>query len=292
MKKRTSYNLDRILLNQKVKISEDLLKVKRVKFKKDVLRDAFNHIGSFLSYRNYENLNAEALKKQFGTLQADVLLVLGNSIPYTAELAAKLYKNGICKKIMFSGGVGHSTPILRENAKQKYPFLNVENKSEAFILAEIAKQQENILTEDILLEEKSSNTGENALFSLNLLQNQNISHNSLILIQDPLLQLRSFATLQHYFSNSKINILSFSPFIPYLNEQFNFASQSEICGMWSLKRFIELIIGEIPRLRDDRYGYGPCGKHYMIHIDIPPRIEEEYSLILKSFPDSRKRRLI
>lgn len=259
--------------------------------KKDIIRNALNHVGAFLSHQHYDNLTAEILKKQFGTLKADIVLVFGNSIPYTAELAAKLYNDGLCKKILFSGGVGHSTSILRENAKLKYLIQNIENKSEAVILAEIAKQYGNISVEDILIEEESSNSGENAIFSLELLEKQNISYNNVILIQDPLLQLRSFATLQHYLLGRKMNILSFSPFVPYLDEDFRFNNYNEICGLWTLERYIELIIGEIPRLRDDKQGYGPCGKGYIAHIDIPEEIEEYYSLISKSFSSFSNRKL-
>ena len=251
--------------------------------KKDVERNALNYIGSFLSHRHYDHLTTETLKKQFGTPRADVVLVFGNSIPYTAELAAKLYNDGLCKKILFSGGVGHSTSLLRENAKLKYSLPNIEDKSEAFILAEIAKRYGNVPSEDILIEEESSNSGENASFSLKILEKQNISYNNVILIQDPLLQLRSFATIQHYLLGRKMNILSFSPFVPYLNEDFKFNSSNEICGLWTLERYIQLIIGEIPRLRNDEQGYGPCGKGYIMHIDIPKEIEKDYSLILKSF---------
>lgn len=259
--------------------------------KKDVERNALNYIGSFLSHRNYDHLTTETLKKQFGTPKADVVLVFGNSIPYTAELAAKLYNDGLCKKILFSGGVGHSTSILRENARLKYSLPNIEDKSEAFILAEIAKQYGNVPLEDILIEGESSNSGENASFSLKLLEQQNISYNNVILIQDPLLQLRSFATLQHYLLGRKMNILSFSPFVPYLNEDFHFNNPNDICGIWTLERYIELIIGEIPRLRDDKQGYGPCGKGYIAHIDIPKVIEECYNLILKSFSSLGNRTL-
>lgn len=259
--------------------------------KKDVERNALNYIGSFLSHRNYDCLTTETLKKQFGTSKADVVLVFGNSIPYTAELAAKLYIDGLCKKILFSGGVGHSTSILRENARLKYSLPNIEDKSEAFILAEIVKQYGNVSVEDILIEEESSNSGENASFSLKLLEQKNISYSNVILIQDPLLQLRSFATLQHYLLGRKMNILSFSPFVPYLNEDFHFNNSNEICGIWTLERYIELIIGEIPRLRDDKQGYGPCGRGYITHIDIPKAIEECYNLILKSFSSFANRTL-
>lgn len=259
--------------------------------KKDVLRKALNNASSFLAHRHYDDLDSKNLKKHFDCPVADVTIVFGNSIPYTGELAAKIYASGRCKKILFTGGIGHSTSILRENARVNYDLKNIEDKSEAFILKEIAKRNEDIPEEDILIEEKSTNSGENSMFSLKLLGEMGIPHKNIILIQDPLLQLRSYATLKNYLTKEDMNILSFSPFIPFLKEDFKLGNPQEICGMWTFNRYIELIIGEIPRLRDDKQGYGPNGKGYIAHVDIPKEIEESYNLILESFSSLSNRKL-
>lgn len=43
-----------------------------------------------------------------------------------------------------------------------------------------------------------------------------------------------------------------------------------------MDRYEDLIIGEIPRLRDDENGYGPRGYNFIEHIEIPNEIEESY----------------
>jgi hypothetical protein len=35
-------------------------------------------------------------------------------------------------------------------------------------------------------------------------------------------------------------------------------------------------MGEIPRLRDDKEGYGPRGKGFIVHVDIPDEVEEAW----------------
>lgn len=40
-------------------------------------------------------------------------------------------------------------------------------------------------------------------------------------------------------------------------------------GLWSVERYLSLITGELPRLRDDATGYGPCGHDFIVHVDIP-----------------------
>lgn len=68
---------------------------------------------------------------------------------------------------------------------------------------------------------------------------------------------------------------SFVPQLMLLDHQINYANP-EIVGLWSPSRFLSLLIGEIPRLRDDEHGYGPKGKDFIPHVDIPEDIEDAY----------------
>ena len=45
-----------------------------------------------------------------------------------------------------------------------------------------------------------------------------------------------------------------------------------IHGMWPIKRYVNLLMGEIPRLSDDENGYGPKGANYIAHMDIPENV--------------------
>ena len=42
-----------------------------------------------------------------------------------------------------------------------------------------------------------------------------------------------------------------------------------IHGMWPIERYVDLLMGEIPRLTDDAEGYGPRGREYIAHVSIP-----------------------
>jgi hypothetical protein len=50
----------------------------------------------------------------------------------------------------------------------------------------------------------------------------------------------------------------------------------EASRLWRLPRFLGLLMGEIPRLRDDKEGYGPRGKGFIVHVDIPDEVEEAW----------------
>lgn len=43
-----------------------------------------------------------------------------------------------------------------------------------------------------------------------------------------------------------------------------------IPGMWTVDWYVNLLMGEIPRLTDNDAGYAPNGKNYIAHDDIPP----------------------
>lgn len=45
-------------------------------------------------------------------------------------------------------------------------------------------------------------------------------------------------------------------------------------------------MGEIPRLRDDENGYGPNGKNFIAHVNIPDEIKEAYNILKTSIVNS------
>jgi hypothetical protein len=44
-----------------------------------------------------------------------------------------------------------------------------------------------------------------------------------------------------------------------------------------MERFVSLILGEIPRLRDDERGYGPKGRGFIAHVDVPDGVLAAFS---------------
>ncbi|MDH2692737.1 hypothetical protein QDX80_23695, partial [Escherichia coli] len=54
------------------------------------------------------------------------------------------------------------------------------------------------------------------------------------------------------------------------------AYESDIFGMWDVERYITLLMGEIPRLSDDGDGYGPLGKNFIAHVDVPNEVKTAF----------------
>ena len=240
--------------------------------------NCLNSIGRFLAKRDLSQLTKESLKKNFGIEKVDVLILLGSAITYNIKVAVEAYENRLCNKILICGGIGHSTELLREAVRKHkdYSDINTYDKSEADIIYEIILKHFNIPKEDIIIENKSTNCGDNAIKAIEVLDKLDISYDSLLLIQDPTMQLRTYlGFLKVLKDKHKVKVLNYAPFIPILNEKLEF-NNNDVDGIWSLDRYAELILGEIPRLRDDKNGYGPKGANYIEHIDIPKQIEAHY----------------
>lgn len=47
-----------------------------------------------------------------------------------------------------------------------------------------------------------------------------------------------------------------------------------ILGMWDLEKYMSLLMGEIQRLSDNENGYGPKGKNFIEHVEIPAGVKK------------------
>lgn len=250
------------------------------------IQHSVNEIAKFLAARDIDSLDSKALKKSVGLKKVEVLVLLGNSIPYTIKCAVDAYKNNLCDKILINGGIGHSTEILRNEIRKDERFNCIEtlNRAEADIFFDIMTKIYNIPRENIIVENQSTNCGDNALKAITLLDKLNISYSSLLLIQDPTMQLRTYASFLKYTDNKKVKIINYAPFIPIINNNLKLIN-TDIDGIWNEQRYLELIMGEIPRLKDDVNGYGPCGKNFIAHVNVPKEIEEQYNRLISLVND-------
>jgi hypothetical protein len=62
------------------------------------------------------------------------------------------------------------------------------------------------------------------------------------------------------------------------------ANLSEVQGVWGVERFLSLLLGEIPRLRDAPGGYGPRGSGFIDHVDIPEEVETAWAWLAGRYP--------
>lgn len=261
--------------------------MENTKISAEVVSD-LNRIIKFLAKRDISSIEQRALKDSFNIEKVDLIILLGNSITYTLNVASYAFKNGIADKLMIVGGIGHSTSYLVANVYNNPLYKDTETSGlpEADIFKSILIRHLGMLEKDIIIENKSTNCGSNAVEALRVLKENNMYPKSIILTQDPTMQLRSHASFTKVWNSEKnVQFISYAPFIPLLELRDNnlYFSDNSIDGIWDLDRFLSLLLGEIPRLNDSKDGYGPNGKGFISHVDIPDDIFTAYENVTQIF---------
>lgn len=235
-----------------------------------------NIIAEFLACRDIPRLDRQELEKKYQIRQSDAIMVFGNELLHPLEAGIRAWKKGLAEYLVFCGGVGHATELLRENIQNHRIWRSVikepEKKSEAEIFGELAEKYFQVPREKILLDTISRNTGENAKNGWKCISHVLQKAQNIILLQDPLMQRRSKATLEWHMPEG--HVISYASFIPRLKKDFSF--ENDIPVLWKKERFLKLLLGEMLRLRDDENGYGPKGKGFIGHVDIPEDVLEAY----------------
>lgn len=125
--------------------------------------------------------------------KADCILVLCSDDLRSADLAADLFLKGYSPLLIFSGKQGLRTKHW--------------NKSEAEIFANQAIKK-GVPKDKILLETKSSHTGENITFTRQLIEKKRLNPKSFILIQIPQTERRAYATFRKFWPEKEAIVTS------------------------------------------------------------------------------------
>ena len=124
----------------------------------------------------------------------DVIIGLGGYDTGIAKYSTDLYKKGLAPLILFTGKFGKFTK-------------DVFDKSEAELFAEVAIQN-GVPNSDILMEDMSTNTGENVLFSKKLLEEKDVKVEKIIVVSKPYMERRAYATFAKQWPGIKIMLSS------------------------------------------------------------------------------------
>jgi uncharacterized SAM-binding protein YcdF (DUF218 family) len=186
---------------------------------------------------------------------ADAILVLCSHDKKVAERGAQLLLEGWAPLLIFSGGLGVITK-------------NIWHEPEADQFAEIAIAL-GVPPEKILIENQSTNTGENVLFTKRLLAQKQIDPASFILVQKPYMERRSFATFRKNWPDK--NVLVTSPqvsFAAYLETYVN----SEL----SVNDVISIMVGDLQRIKVY------ADKGFQIPQEIPDDVLSAYEELVRA----------
>ena len=183
-------------------------------------------------------------------LKSDVILALGSHDLRVAERAAQLYLEGWAPLLVCSGGLGNLTS-------------DIWTESEADQFAAIAIKM-GVPENAVLVENKSTNTGENILFTEKLLEEKGFNPASFIVVQKPYMERRSYATFKKHWPGK--NVVITSPqisFDDYPNENI------------PADRVIEIMVGDLQRIKEYP------AKGFQIYQEIPANVWNAFERLIE-----------
>lgn len=186
-------------------------------------------------------------------VKSDIIFCLCSHDTRVAERAAQLMFDGLGDYLVFSGGVGRLTK-------------GMFNKSEAEIFADIARKM-GVSSEKIITETQSTNTGENVRFTYDLLKEKGIKANTILLVQKPYMERRTYATFKKQWPDSNITIYVTSPRISY--EEYTSG------GGISKDHILNVMVGDMQRIRE----YPKQG--FQIEQEIPDDVWRAYEELVR-----------
>lgn len=276
-----------------------------------------NILSSFLS-----DFSPIAGPSASNTHEVDIVVICASAVLHQAStIFTSLQTRSLtAKTLVLCGGVGHSTRLIWD-AVAHHPEYHVLSKEvrglpEARVLELLLNKffKADLIREngcEILIEDRSTNCGANAAETRKVLENAGVKltgSSRVMVVQDPTMALRTKASFAKVYEDvaPSLRFVSQSCFVPCVRladgvrSDEMAATAEEVLSkleydvpeipnpqLWSMGRSIELLVGEIPRLRDDENGYGPKGKGFITHVDIPEEVEDAWKRLHDMFRTTR-----
>jgi uncharacterized SAM-binding protein YcdF (DUF218 family) len=191
---------------------------------------------------------------------ADAILVLCSHDTTVAERAAQLFLEGRAPLVIFSGGSGSITSRLWSDPEANH-------------FARVATDL-GVPAERILIENRSTNTGENILFTRRLLADSGLDPQTFILVQKPYMERRSYATFRRLWPEKQVVVTSPQMSMDeYLSNRTRQALDTD--------EVINILVGDLQRIR--LY----AEKGFQIPQDIPDEVWHAFEALVAAGYDKR-----
>lgn len=238
--------------------------------------NSINTLVRFCARRDVPALTREALRS-VPVAPADVAILFGGTIVAGADVFAGAMREQVASRYMIVGGQGHTTGALRSSLRQLTGWDDAGSGTEAALLDRYLRERHGLSAD--LLEHDSTNCGSNARNTVALLRARRLPHGRLILIQDATMQQRMDAAFRLHAdpATQLISYASHQTTVTLTSGQLTYPAPPQ--GMWPVDRYATLLMGEMPRLTDDASGYGPAGRGYIAHVDVPPEVSRAFAYL-------------
>lgn len=189
---------------------------------------------------------------------ADAIFCLCSLDTRVARRAAQLFLDGFGARLIYSGGSGKLT-AGRFGAS-----------SEADVFAAIARDM-GVPAERIVVEPRSTNTGENVRFTRALLEERGLRPQSFILVQKPYMERRTWATFLKQWPEPQ-------PRFAVTSSPLEFHEYPDAENPWDL--VVNVMVGDLVRIREYP------GKGYQVPQEIPDEVWEAGQRLIAAGFDS------
>ena len=186
---------------------------------------------------------------------ADAILVLCSHDTVVAKRAAELFLQGLAPLLILAGGLGTVTRQLWR-------------EPEADQFARIAAAM-GVPDDHMLIENRSTNTGENVAFTRALLAARAIEAESFIVVQKPYMERRSYATFRKVWPEKRVIVTSPQESMDDYLRRYSHAALSA-------DDVISIMVGDLQRIR-----LYPA-KGFQIHQDIPDDVWQAYEQLVEA----------
>ena len=188
-------------------------------------------------------------------VQADTILVLCSHDKAVAERGAQLYLEGWAPLLVFSGGLGSITRHLWS-----------EPEADQFAAVAVAM---GVPEGRILIENESTNTGENGAFTKRMLAQRGLDPRSFIVVQEPYMERRSYATFKKVWPEKDVAVTSPRVSLDEYLERYSNAALSadEVIG---------IMVGDLQRI----LVYPARG--FMTRQRVPPAVRRAFEVLVRA----------
>ena len=160
--------------------------------------------------------------------KCDCILGLGCYDLHIPEKCAQLYHDGYGDFIIFTGGLGKCTSGVFE-------------KSEAEVFRDIAINL-GVPENKILIENKSTNTGDNFRFTKAFIEEKGLSIHSYLIVQKPYMERRAYAAFKAILPTEECSVTS-----PNISFEEYFKEYEEQNG--STQELLNVMVGDLQRMK-------------------------------------------
>jgi uncharacterized SAM-binding protein YcdF (DUF218 family) len=195
-------------------------------------------------------------------VEADILMCFTSLDLSVPEYCADLFHKKLAPLVLISGGNATNKWIPDGDNIQR---TNWGTDSEAEKYYEVVLEK-GVPKKSILLETKSSNSGENVVFSYEILKQKGIIPKSVIVVHKPTMERRAFATFKNYWPEKATKLLVTSMPISYDDYVREIIDKDVI---------INIMVGDLQRIKL----YPEMG--FQIYQEIPDNVWNAYEELVK-----------